>query len=65
MKNFCMVIIYIMFSVNAEADAVTLLPIYSSRIMEHAQGRPLVADYQISISYAMRDRKPQFVVRFF
>ena len=50
-------------SVNAEVDPAALLSIYASRISDSAMGRQLVSDYQIALSYALRDRNPKYVVR--
>ena len=49
--------------VNAEVDPAALLSIYASRISDSAMGRQLVSDYQIALSYALRDRNPKYVVR--
>ena len=50
--------------VNAEVDPAALLSIYASRISDSAMGRQLVSDYQIALSYALRDRNPKYVVRY-
>ena len=52
------------FLVNAEVDPAALLSIYASRISDSAMGRQLVSDYQIALSYALRDRNPKYVVRY-
>ena len=52
-----------LISVNDQADPVVLLSIYAGRVVETPRARDVVAQYQIDMSYAVRDRKPQSVVR--
>jgi len=51
-------------SINQQADPVVLLSIYAGRVVETPRARDVVAQYQIDMSYAVRDRKPQSVVRY-
>jgi len=50
--------------INQQADPSALLSIYAGRVLESPRARDVVAQYQIDMSYIVRDRKPQSVVRY-
>lgn len=51
-------------TINEQADPAALLSIYAGRVLESPRARQIVAQYQIDMSYAVRERKPQSVVRY-